>query len=90
MNREVKKLFKKLDRNMRYIDRIDKRRPDGMSLLEYMEAVDKPYLADPELNQTLLYWQDALQEAVNTGNERREAIAEERIQYYTNEKKKRL
>lgn len=90
MNKELKELFKKLDRDWKEIDRYERKRPEGMTLLEYMEFVDKPYLTDYWLDQTLIYWQDALHEAVNTGNRRRESIATERIQYYTDEKKKRI
>ena len=90
MNKELKALFRKLDRDWKTIDKLDKKRPEGMSLLEYMEFVDKPYLTDYWLDQTLIYWQDALVEARNTGDRNREKIAEERIQYYTDEKKKRL
>ena len=90
MNKELKELFKKLKRQQKEIDRLDKKRPDGMTLLEYMEAVDKPYLTDYWLDQTLTYRQEAQKKAADTGDTNREKIAEERIKYYTNEKEKRL
>ena len=90
MNGKLKELFKKLDRGWKEIDRLDKKRPEGMTLLEYMEFVDKPYLTDEWLDKTIEYWQDVLQKARNTGDRNREKIAEERIQYYADEKKKRL
>ena len=86
----MKDIFKKLKRDMRTSDKYIRHQPEGMTLLEYMEMVDKPYLSDHWLNETLKHWEDALVEARNTGDRNREKIAEERIQYYADEKKKRL
>ena len=83
------KLFPKLDRQGRELDKIVDKCPEGMTLLEYMEMIDKPYLTDDALFSTIQYWNDALEKAENENDRERIKIAEERIQYYNKQNQER-